>query len=267
MTKKTRNLIYLLTFIASISKSSSVIEEEVLPEGCEELLQRFANDTARFTSCIINYSRPIEVCQRCMNEYYQVLDGYEKIEKLHKNDSEIDCRAVLINIDRLRVVYASYKYVVHMWDKASCSLCLNGTELNDRTKEVIKLGKQFQACTVNHMNDTNLNGSICTFCKSDYQELNDFYNKHRKEKEFCMDVVDLINTTQSDWSVLWKCHVSNYNSESILLVISSCVLLAPIIFYFISWLLTKERTNELLSQNRWQERFNAASTSGYVVIS
>jgi len=40
--------------------------------------------------------------------------------QLHNNDSEVDCRAVLTNIDRLQVVYASYNYVLDMWEKASC---------------------------------------------------------------------------------------------------------------------------------------------------
>lgn len=45
------------------------------------------------------------------------------IFQLHVNDSEVDCRIFLTNIDRLQVVYASYNYVLDMWEKASCK-CL-----------------------------------------------------------------------------------------------------------------------------------------------
>lgn len=44
--------------------------------------------------------------------------------QLKNNDSRVDCRAVLTNIDRLQVVYASYSYVLDMWDKASCERSL-----------------------------------------------------------------------------------------------------------------------------------------------
>jgi len=51
----------------------------------------------------------------CYYYYYFV-----PFQQLHNNDSEVDCRAVLTNIDRLQVVYASYNYVLDMWEKASC---------------------------------------------------------------------------------------------------------------------------------------------------
>lgn len=55
-----------------------------------------------------------------------------------------------------------------------------------------------------------------------------------------------INNTQIDWSLMWKCHVPNYNSEWMLLVISFVVLLTPFVFYFMNWILSKERSNILL---------------------
>lgn len=243
---------------------------DILPDGCEDLLQLFANETAKFTLCVITNARPITVCENCVNEYNRVLTRYENIEKLHQNDSEVDCRAVLTSIDRLQVVYASYNYVLDMWEKASCKLCLDGTVLNDKTKQVMRLGKLLDSCISNHShNSTNQNSSLCVDCKEDYMNLNNYYNTHKINNEFCMDVVDLINNTQANWSSLWKCHVSNYDSEWVLLVISFVVLLMPLAFYFINWIVSRERSNVLLFQNRWHERFisSPASTSGYVVIS
>ncbi|XP_026822617.1 osteopetrosis-associated transmembrane protein 1-like [Rhopalosiphum maidis] len=256
-----------LSLASNVSISSTI---DVLPDGCQSLLQSFANETARFTLCVVTNARPITVCEKCVNEFNQVFKRYEEIQKLHNNDSEVDCRAVLTNIDRLQVVYASYNYVLDMWEKASCKLCLNGTVFNDKTKGVMIRGDNLDECISKHINDTQLsNSSLCADCKQYYINLTNYYNKHKNDNTFCMDVVDLINTTQSDWSLKFKCHVSNYGSEWVLLVISSIILLIPILFYFINWLISQERSNVLLSQNRWHERFtnNAASTSGYVVIS
>lgn len=36
------------------------------------------------------------------------------------SDTKEDCRALLTSIDRLQVVFASYNYVLDMWNKASC---------------------------------------------------------------------------------------------------------------------------------------------------
>lgn len=266
---------YLLYLNARLSLASNVsisstVSIDVLPDGCQNLLQSFANETARFTLCVVTNARPITVCEKCVNEFNQVFKRYEEIQKLHNNDSEVDCRAVLTNIDRLQVVYSSYNYVLDMWEKASCKLCLNGTVFNDKTRGVMIRGDNLDECISKHINDTKLsNTSLCADCKQYYLNLTNYYNKHKNDNTFCMDVVDLINNTQSDWSLKWKCHESNYDSEWILLVISFIVLLMPILFYFINWLLSQERSNVLLSQNRWHQRFtnNAASTSGYVVIS
>ncbi|VVC43511.1 Osteopetrosis-associated transmembrane protein 1 precursor [Cinara cedri] len=262
---------YLFYFNTCFSLQSTDTKSiDVLPDVCENRLQLFANETANFTLCVITNARPITVCENCANEYYRVLERYEAIQKLHVNDSEVDCRIFLTNIDRLQVVYASYNYVLDMWEKASCKLCLNlnGT-LNDKTKYIMHLGDVLDSCVTKHIiNGTNHSSSLCTDCKEAYMTLNSYYITHKIDNVFCMDVVDLINNTQTEWSLKWKCHVSNYDSEWVLLFISFIVLLLPVMFYFINWLFSQERSNTLIFQNRWHERFtnNAASTSNYVVI-
>uniref|UniRef100_A0A2H8TK69 Osteopetrosis-associated transmembrane protein 1 n=1 Tax=Melanaphis sacchari TaxID=742174 RepID=A0A2H8TK69_9HEMI len=136
-----------------------------------------------------------------------------------------------------------------MWQKASCELCLNGTVFNDKAKEVMARSDDLDECISKHMNDTELlNSTICADCKQYYTNLTNYYDTYKNDKTFCMDVVDLINTTQSDWSLKFKCHVPNYDSEWILLVISFIVLLIPFLFYFINWLVSQERSNVLISR-------------------
>lgn len=55
---------------------------DVLPDVCENRLQLFANETAKFTLCVITHARPITVCENCANEYHRVLERYEAIQKV-----------------------------------------------------------------------------------------------------------------------------------------------------------------------------------------
>lgn len=75
------------------------------------------------------------------------------------------------------------------------AVCLNGTMLNSKTKHVMNLGKMLDTCISNHKNSTqnNNNSELCTDCKQDYMNLNDYYNTHKINNEFCMDVVDLVS--------------------------------------------------------------------------
>lgn len=69
----------------------SLRRENVLPDKCDTLLQLFANDTAKFTFCVLNHTRskPMTMCENCVNEYNQVLEKYDTIQKV---------RIILFNI-------------------------------------------------------------------------------------------------------------------------------------------------------------------------
>jgi len=74
-------------------------------------------------------------------------------------------------------------------------VCLDGVVLNERTKQIIKREKLLEACMSNHRNDIK-NNSFCFGCKSEYDDLNSFYNTHKIDYEFCMDVVDMVSLSQ-----------------------------------------------------------------------
>jgi len=74
-------------------------------------------------------------------------------------------------------------------------VCLDGVVLNERTKQIIKREKLLEACISNHRNDTK-NNSFCFGCKSEYDDLNSFYNTQKIDYEFCMDVVDMVRLSQ-----------------------------------------------------------------------
>lgn len=55
------------------------------------------------------------------------------------------------------------------------------------------LGKVLDICITNNKNNTKHNSTICTDCRQDYTNLNNYYNTHKIKNEFCMDVVDLVS--------------------------------------------------------------------------
>lgn len=73
------------------------------------------------------------------------------------------------------------------------TVCLNGTDFNDKTNGVMKRGKYLDECISKHQNDTNLNSSLCADCKQYYMNLTDYYNTYKNDDTFCMDVVDLVS--------------------------------------------------------------------------
>lgn len=73
-------------------------------------------------------------------------------------------------------------------------MCLNGTVFNDKTRGVMIRGDNLDKCISKHINDTKLsNTSLCADCKQYYVNLTNYYNKHKNDNTFCMDVVDLVS--------------------------------------------------------------------------
>lgn len=79
------------------------------------------------------------------------------------------------------------------------TVCLNGTVLNERTKHVICLEKSLDNCISDHTNGTEPNSTLCVDCKEFYQNLISYYNMHKVNNEFCMDVVDLVSYNIICW--------------------------------------------------------------------
>lgn len=82
------------------------------------------------------------------------------------------------------------------------AVCLNDTVLDGRAKEVMKRARFLKACISNHNNGTELNFTLCSDCKNDYDELTNYYNRQKINSEFCMDVIDLVSSERSAVALL-----------------------------------------------------------------
>jgi F0F1-type ATP synthase delta subunit len=57
----------------------SVVNSE---ENCTLLKDSFANSTAEFISCAIYNSRPITMCENCVQQYINILEDYNNMKKV-----------------------------------------------------------------------------------------------------------------------------------------------------------------------------------------
>lgn len=64
--------------------------------------------------------------------------------------------------------------------------CFNDHDLNNRTKEVLKISDEFKLCT-------NHSSHICVDCKERYLSLINDYNSIKINENVCIDVVDLVS--------------------------------------------------------------------------
>lgn len=69
-------------------------------------------------------------------------------------------------------------------------MCLNGTLLNERSKELKNRTDDLNACITKH---TQFNSTPCSVCRKDYDNLINYYNSQKINNEFCMDIIDLVS--------------------------------------------------------------------------
>ncbi|XP_014240038.1 osteopetrosis-associated transmembrane protein 1 [Cimex lectularius] len=230
--------------------------------GCTEMLDTFAAYSANFTYCAIKNARPIRLCTKC-NDYYTILT-IVYFEILKYPDVDGDCRDELFNLDRLQVVISGYRYVMDLWNRASCDSCFKPSslgslspELTDTNAAIFNTSKALNGCIAKYRNESVFPDNVtCTECKSHYLKLNELYN-HLKadtgEIAYCMDIVDLINTTRIGWSKTLGCSSIRKKSEYIFWISSGFFTLLPILFYFFIYAFTEKKFHPLINHNHWQQ--------------
>lgn len=50
--------------------------------NCTILRDYFAESASNFTSCAINSSRPIKLCENCVNSYLNVVNSYKNMSQV-----------------------------------------------------------------------------------------------------------------------------------------------------------------------------------------
>lgn len=258
-----------LIFITVLNRITPIVVKDLnLFEGkyCTKLLEDYAGMTANFTKCFIEHARPITVCQNCIEDYMSVLNSYKQIMNLIDGDTGEVCKMILVNVDRLEVVEASFNYVKKQWKKASCDKCfqINSTKLDSETVKILNLHTKIEECENNvsvPISYQSSNSVVCTSCETSYLEINRFYDENGAHSKFCMDIVDMINSTRFKWSITFGCYGKRAKSHLLFFIIASTVCSFPVIFYCVVWLHSRATLLEFTQQSRWTQRFQRLSST------
>lgn len=242
--------------------------------SCKEMLASFAYFSSNFTSCAIRNARPIKLCQECVTYYLNVKMVYSAI--LHIEDMGGDlCRDQLINLDRLQVVDSGFNYVDQLWARASCNSCFvfdHGKPLlTPEVTDILNASATLEACIESYSNDTTFPANeTCTNCHSAYLKLNDLYNNMKADSgdiNFCMDIIDLMNTTRFKWSNTLGCCNDRKRPEKTFISIMSGILVAPCVFYLMAYVFTRKAEHPVMPQKRWKEKFTKRSSISSAISS
>jgi hypothetical protein len=171
----------------------SVVNSE---ENCTLLKDSFANSTAEFISCAIYNSRPITMCENCVQQYINILEDYNNMKKIL--DNETYCIDKFINLDRLQIIQTLYSSSYNLWNDAKCYECYkfeNGTLTPNKSIQTTTFNKYHEKYT-HCINQRTINDTtICKTCMEDYLNLDNYYTSISNENEkigVCMDIVDVV---------------------------------------------------------------------------
>lgn len=258
-----------LCFIITVSCESNH-ELHILTNStndCNEMRDKFAIALSDFINCSIVSAQPVILCENCADTYHAIVTNYTLLSHVNNNDSaETTCIDNFINLDRLQILSTLYKNANDLWTKAKCSACVRFNE--NGTHTATKIGQIFHEKYEIFYNCTRENNSanitkFCTMCFDKYMKLNEYYfgigDITHGIEDACMDIVDLMNKTQSHWSKTC-CHYRE-KDEMIYIIVTSFMCLLPLLFYTLVKLFVDVKRPTLLQQNRFAESMNTPSTS------
>lgn len=244
------------------------LNDTIGEESCSKLLENFAYYTSNFTFCAINHSRPILLCETCINHYLNVLEEHDKILNLY-DSSGVHCKERLINLDRFEVLEATFTYISNLWQNGNCDNCFeksnNGTttrELSNYTKTFKHLHSLTHTCVVNHYHEENktYDKNVCTNCSEFYLNMNTFYYKLEDEqgRAMCMDIIDTMNTSRTCWSNKLGCNKKDSSTDALLIALILIMATFPVIFYTSVKCLNHKSESKLSQQKRLAEHITTS---------
>ncbi|CAH1117921.1 unnamed protein product [Phaedon cochleariae] len=255
-----RNNVFLLLFLKGIITSSAFMDKST-SNNCTEIRNNFAIANANFTYCAIQHSRPITLCENCVDIYSNVVESYANMSKDVINGSS--CLNHFINLDRLEILQTLYQNSLDLWNRAKCHECFvfeNGQHTRKQSNETVQFLKYyniFMSC----VNDTKDADTLCPDCMNNYILLRDYYSSISKYNEkigLCMDLVDIMNTTWSFWST--SCCKYREHTEYTFIFLNVLVIIIPAVFYLIAQLYVKKKDPTIIQQSRFAESLTVSGT-------
>lgn len=235
--------------------------------NCTEYKEMFAFYVGQFSYCAIDRSRPITLCESCIDQYLAVLESYSNFTNFE--DASGKCILNYVNLDRLQIVNTLYATTINLWNKAKCYECfeiINGSLTHNLSQEAVIFNDHYSE-TWNCINTTvgtneGEKFKYCTNCLQSYLKLNDYYYNISNINEniaSCMDMVDLMNGTRTFWST--NCCKYREHTETIFYICTGLAFLLTAIFYLLTKFCTDIKAPAIFQQSRFAESFNTLSQS------
>ncbi|XP_017784680.1 PREDICTED: osteopetrosis-associated transmembrane protein 1 isoform X2 [Nicrophorus vespilloides] len=226
--------------------------------NCTEYKNNFAAYISNFTECAIVHARPITFCESCVDKYINVLQSYHNLSTF--SDEAGICINDYINLDRLQIIDTLYHNSFDLWNRAKCYECfvmINDTITNMPSEETTKFNillNDTSNCMQATYQDENI---MCFTCMDVYLALNEYYISISNINEkigMCMDIVDLMNNTRSQWSR--RCCEYRKRKEYVFLISTGFATFLTLLFYILAKFCTDMRTPEIFQQSRFAESLN-----------
>ncbi|KAK7108457.1 osteopetrosis-associated transmembrane protein 1-like isoform X2 [Littorina saxatilis] len=212
-------------------------------DPCDSILHHFALAGGNFTKCLLDHARPFRMCEKCVTDYTRFVHLYDDLQ------GDERCSHVLLLADRVQVVTSTYRNFKTTWASAFCDKCYDFIDVNSTSGKVsfnftadVRMLQEMQTnvtdCFLDNAkcfipaNDTGKNiSSVCTVCRSVYQEMNKKYVelKTKNGGHMCMDLVDMMNYTRLMWSNRFQCSRPMPSSVSVIII---CVVACLAVFSF-----------------------------------
>lgn len=261
-------------WVDSSNESMSLLDRSVsllnvrpptpIEASCLSYYSYLAKLGSTFTRCVVSYSRPFRVCENCLRYYMQITEA----KSLIKNDVDLyatslyqnglKCQNIVEATDKVQTIVKIFQTIDTIWDQANCNDCFESSYLNNGTfnytikekyEQFNTLHQNLEICIFNFtQNPISLdplfqtytpNATLCNTCQNEYINLSKNFKFLGKERNLCMDVVDLFNYTRITWSKGYKCSYRDID-ELYVNLISGFVITLTLGFYVLVRLISRK---------------------------
>ncbi|XP_055337404.1 osteopetrosis-associated transmembrane protein 1-like [Paramacrobiotus metropolitanus] len=218
---------------------------------CHENLTAYGYHSSAFLGCAVNFSRPILLCERCVEPYLIAQQSYIQYSQDMDQDGK-SCEDMVYGSDMIGVVHRTNQSIESLWGDSRCSYCFNyyfikhGTVQYQFSENLIifmRKHRNLTDCFAKHgiilnfvlgdkmANITN-SSLVCQECYPLYKDLSDFYysNYTRDLARVCMDVVDVMNQTRIMWGKYFQCE-KEHPGMFLVWAVTIIVFASTIVFY------------------------------------
>ncbi|OQV16860.1 putative Osteopetrosis-associated transmembrane protein 1 [Hypsibius exemplaris] len=229
----------------------SISKRAARQSDCQDTLTAYGTAAAAFIGCSVDNSRPILLCEKCVESYLIAQAAFVAYAKT-KDENNKSCDDIVYGSDLIEVVHRANRSIESLWGDSHCAYCFDsyyiryGTVVYSFAQSLIVFDQKHQnltGCFTDHgvvintgvaedMGNITNSSLVCKECYPYYKDLSDFFLKTYTEDitKTCMDVVDVMNQTRRMWGRYFQCedrHPSMFLPWTVAIIIFA----STVVFY------------------------------------